>query len=175
MKFNKNKKEKSKKPIQKTRKELRKEKRKQIKTNRASYHGQKKQKPGELRHENDKAKVVEKPVPVVLKPKKQVDRVLKRLQQEKKREKKLAKEMERSRKKQLIKANEKEDRIIKDLEKRLHLNKRKSKTTPKSFTDDGLDCILLLIVGFVILVFLTSDLIGRNYSEIFVFCILNGM
>lgn len=34
-----------------------------------------------------------------------------------------------------------EDRNIKQMEKLLKLNKRKSKSMPKSFLDDGLDCI----------------------------------
>nr|CAD7571700.1 unnamed protein product [Timema californicum] len=39
-------------------------------------------------------------------------------------------------------ANEEEDKIIKKLEKQLKLNKRKSKTVPKSFALDGLDYLL---------------------------------
>ncbi|XP_060812647.1 nucleolar MIF4G domain-containing protein 1 homolog [Bombus pascuorum] len=42
----------------------------------------------------------------------------------------------------LNEANLKEDREIKKLEKRLKLNKRKSKTIPKSFVTDGLDYLL---------------------------------
>ncbi|XP_012270111.1 nucleolar MIF4G domain-containing protein 1 [Orussus abietinus] len=56
--------------------------------------------------------------------------------------KRLKKQMEQRRKIQLKKANETEDKIIKHLEKQLKLNKRKSKTTPKSFTSDGLDYLL---------------------------------
>lgn len=47
------------------------------------------------------------------------------------------------RRKALLEANEAEDKEIKKLEKRLHLNKRKNKRTlPQSFIDDGLDYIL---------------------------------
>uniref|UniRef100_A0A3B1KA21 Nucleolar MIF4G domain-containing protein 1 n=1 Tax=Astyanax mexicanus TaxID=7994 RepID=A0A3B1KA21_ASTMX len=48
-----------------------------------------------------------------------------------------------ARRKALLEANEAEDKEIKKLEKRLHLNKRKNKRTlPQSFIDDGLDYIL---------------------------------
>lgn len=63
---------------------------------------------------------------------------------EKREQAKLQKDMAKQRKKQLHMANEDEDRNIKSLEKQLGLNKRKSKSTPKSFVEDGLDCILLL-------------------------------
>lgn len=43
---------------------------------------------------------------------------------------------------QLKQTNQEEDKMIKQLEKRLKLDKRKSKSTPKSFVSDGLDCIL---------------------------------
>lgn len=43
---------------------------------------------------------------------------------------------------QLKRANLEEDKMIKQLEKRLKLNKRKNTSIPKSFTSDGLDCIL---------------------------------
>lgn len=36
-----------------------------------------------------------------------------------------------------------ENREIKQLEKHLHMNKRKSKAIPQKFVDEGLDCILL--------------------------------
>lgn len=51
--------------------------------------------------------------------------------------------MAKQRKELLHKANDEEDKNIRRLEKQLGLNKRKSKSTPKSFTEDGLDCILL--------------------------------
>jgi len=34
-----------------------------------------------------------------------------------------------------------ENREIKELEKQLHMNKRKSKSLPKKFVEEGLDCI----------------------------------
>lgn len=52
--------------------------------------------------------------------------------------------------KQLKWANAEEDKMIKQLEKRLKLNKRKSKFVPKSFVEDGLDCILYNFVIFKI-------------------------
>ncbi|XP_031353457.1 nucleolar MIF4G domain-containing protein 1 isoform X1 [Photinus pyralis] len=67
---------------------------------------------------------------------------LRQLNKEKREQEKLRKQMEEQRKEQLLKANNVEDRNIKRLEKQLHLNKRKSKTTPKSFLDDGLDYLL---------------------------------
>ena len=57
--------------------------------------------------------------------------------------KNLQKDMQKQRIKQLIRANKDEDKEIKKLEKQLKLNKRKSKSVPKSFAEDGLDCILL--------------------------------
>lgn len=43
--------------------------------------------------------------------------------------------------------------MIKQLEKQLKLNKRKSKSVPKSFASDGLDCILYNLINFNILSF----------------------
>ena len=39
-------------------------------------------------------------------------------------------------------ANLYDDKVIREMEKKLKLNKRKKDTLPKSFMDDGLDCIL---------------------------------
>ncbi|XP_018561750.1 nucleolar MIF4G domain-containing protein 1 homolog [Anoplophora glabripennis] len=61
---------------------------------------------------------------------------------EQKEKNKLQKEMTKQRMKQLLDANVDEDRNIKQLEKHLKLNKRKSKSIPKSFTEDGLDYLL---------------------------------
>lgn len=72
--------------------------------------------------------------------------------------KKLQKDMARQRKKLLKVANLDEDRNIKQLEKQLKLNKRKSKNISKAFSSDGLDCILFL--KFV------QD-IGTNIFQIF--------
>lgn len=54
--------------------------------------------------------------------------------------------MQKQRAKQLSDANIEEDRNIKQLEKQLKLNKHKSKSIPKSFTEDGLDCKYFLII-----------------------------
>lgn len=51
----------------------------------------------------------------------------------------------KQRKKQLLDANKEEDIIIKQLEKQLGLKKRKTKALPKSFVEEGLDCMLLKI------------------------------
>jgi nucleolar MIF4G domain-containing protein 1 len=48
-------------------------------------------------------------------------------------------------KQEMFAAIQREEKTVKQLEKQLHLNKRKSKTLPQSFMDDGLDCILLLL------------------------------
>ncbi|KAJ9584417.1 hypothetical protein L9F63_021237 [Diploptera punctata] len=50
--------------------------------------------------------------------------------------------MKKQRLKQLIKANEDEDKEIKKLEKQLKLNKRKRKSVPRSFVEDGLGYVL---------------------------------
>lgn len=57
-------------------------------------------------------------------------------------QKKLEKQMMKQRSKQLLYANKEEDKIIRQLEKQLGLNKRKSKALPKSFVEEGLDCKL---------------------------------
>ncbi|XP_076349101.1 nucleolar MIF4G domain-containing protein 1 homolog [Tachypleus tridentatus] len=59
--------------------------------------------------------------------------------------KKTNKTVEEVRKLQLLEANKEEDRLIKQLEKKIHLNRRKSKNLPKSFVDEGLDYILEVI------------------------------
>lgn len=48
--------------------------------------------------------------------------------------------MRKQRSKQLLEANREEDKIIRQMEKQLGLKKRKSKSLPKCFTEDGLDC-----------------------------------
>ncbi|XP_075238289.1 nucleolar MIF4G domain-containing protein 1 isoform X2 [Lycorma delicatula] len=55
---------------------------------------------------------------------------------------KLENDMKVQRKKQLFQENKNEDKVIKKLEKQLRLNKRKSKTLPQSFMDEGLDYLL---------------------------------
>jgi hypothetical protein len=50
-------------------------------------------------------------------------------------------------KQEMFAAIQREEKTVKQLEKQLHLNKRKSKTLPQSFMDDGLDCILLYRCG----------------------------
>ncbi|KAJ8969086.1 hypothetical protein NQ317_016331 [Molorchus minor] len=57
---------------------------------------------------------------------------------EKKEQLRIEKEMLKQRNKQLLEANFEEDRNIRHLEKQLKLNKRKSKSIPKSFAEDDL-------------------------------------
>lgn len=66
------------------------------------------------------------------------------MQKEKKELQNLQKQMQKQRTKQMKQANEEEDRNIRHLEKQLKLHKRKSKSIPKSFASDGLDCILFI-------------------------------
>lgn len=66
----------------------------------------------------------------------------KSIQKEKNEQKNLQKQMQKQRNKQLKQANAEEDRNIRQLEKQLKLHKRKTKSMPKSFASDGLDCIL---------------------------------
>lgn len=54
-------------------------------------------------------------------------------------------EREAVRRKNLLDDNKQEDRVIKEMEKRLFLNKRKNKNMPKSFIDEGLDYILEVV------------------------------
>lgn len=58
----------------------------------------------------------------------------------------LQKQFEKSRCEQMKHANEDEDKEIKRLAKQLKLDKKK--TVGKSFFDDGLDCILFIVVYY---------------------------
>lgn len=113
------------KPAEKTRKMLRKEKRQQKKINRTMYYQKKNKNQGK----ND---ITETPP---TKPQK-------RQKPKHSKEEKMETIVNKQRIKQLKRANVEEDKMIKQLEKRLKLNKRKSKSTPQSFVSDGLDCIL---------------------------------
>lgn len=64
---------------------------------------------------------------------------------EKAEEVKLQKQFAKSRREQMIQANEDEDKEIKRLAKHLKIDKRK--TVGKSFVEDGLDCILFIIIN----------------------------
>lgn len=68
-----------------------------------------------------------------------------------KHQKRLEKQMTKQRNKQLLEANKEEDRIIRQLEKQLGLKKRKSKTLPKSFVSEGLDCKIFYSNYFIYL------------------------
>jgi nucleolar MIF4G domain-containing protein 1 len=70
------------------------------------------------------------------------DKQLKQREKDRKAFKELEEQMRKQRRRQLREANDEEDRVIKDLEKKLKLNRRKSKSLPKSFVSEGLDCIL---------------------------------
>ncbi|XP_070167373.1 nucleolar MIF4G domain-containing protein 1 homolog [Polyergus mexicanus] len=114
-------------PAKKTRKILRKEKRKRKKINRAAFYQKKNQNPGK----NDVEQMLSTKV-----QKRQ------KLKAKNMKEGKMEIKVKKQRMEQLKRANLEEDKMIKQLEKRLKLNKRKSKSTPKSFTSDGLDYLL---------------------------------
>nr|XP_050848257.1 nucleolar MIF4G domain-containing protein 1 homolog isoform X2 [Vespula vulgaris] len=126
------------KPCEKTRKQIRKEKRQEKKVKKAMFYQNRKQIPGRF----------------VLNPDKMKENIIKSQENhgelhqnnskhnanEKLKKQKKKKKMDT--KSNLIIDNEHEDKMIKQLEKRLKLNKRKSNTIPKSFINDGLDYLL---------------------------------
>lgn len=137
------------KSIQKTRKQLRKEKRQQKKISRATYYQRNKSK-NQLektsknhlektsKNDGDESKIkTNGDINQVSSTKTQKRRRPKDMKEEK-----IQKNVKKQRMVQLKQANLDEDRTIKQLEKQLKLNKRKSKSIPKSFVSDGLDCIL---------------------------------
>ncbi|XP_066584151.1 nucleolar MIF4G domain-containing protein 1 homolog [Prorops nasuta] len=129
------------KPKQKTRKELRKEKRKQKKVNRAQFYKKKLESPGKyVLNPNLKNSISGKDQVGIKKPTQ--DAIIKPDEKTIKKEKKLAKQMEKNKKLHMKECIKEEDKVIKRLEKQLKLNKRKSKSTPKSFIEDGLDYVL---------------------------------
>ncbi|CAG9862756.1 unnamed protein product [Phyllotreta striolata] len=145
-----------------TRKEQRKVKRKDKKVRKNEFFSKKK---GDVNVNNNNASVVEnekfggkakgkkkeKPVNTGVKEKQPDVIANKVLSSEKLREKemkekrKLTNEMKKQRFKQLLEANKEEDKIIQQMEKQLGLKKRKSKSIPKSFTEDGLDFLLEVV------------------------------
>lgn len=114
------------KPAEKTRKVLRKEKRRQKKINRAVYFSQK-------RNQKQEQNEIEETSSM---------KAQKRSRSKDTKDKRMEKNAKKQKMEQLKRANVEEDRMIKQLEKRLKLNKRKSKSTPKSFVSDGLDYLL---------------------------------
>jgi hypothetical protein len=136
--------------IYKSRKDLRKEQRKLKKAKRNEFFQRKKntfKKPvsGNTTHEVPVCSIMNMPVSKV-----NVKRSVKNYN-EKERHQKLQMDMKNQRIKQLKKANEQEDKAIRRLEKQLKLNKKRRKSIPKSFTADGLDCILLQNYGCIII------------------------
>jgi len=142
----------------KTRKQLRKEKRVQKKINKAEYYQKKKTKnqpeksveksnqSSTINHDKSikkKEKGEEKDVKDVLSIKAE-KRKIKDMKQEKQKTENAKKE----RIQQLKQVNLEENKMIKQLEKRLKLNKRKSKSIPKSFVSDGLDCMFQNFYNF---------------------------
>ncbi|KAI4456499.1 cell cycle control protein cwf22-related [Holotrichia oblita] len=132
----------------KTRKELRKEERKLKKQRRQEYYTNRR-KPGQfvLKPPDDEniKDVKENDKDLKQIPKKKVKNASAKptgfndIENEKMKQTKLEKEMQKQRSKQLLEANLEEDRNIKRLEKQLKLNKRKSKSIPKTFASEGLD------------------------------------
>lgn len=132
--------------IKKSRKQTRKDMRKQKKARKHEYYTNR-NKSGKyaLNPSNSSVETTKIKLPVVKDNVKKTDNTdfKKNVHAKEKREQaKLQKDMAKQRKKQLHMANEDEDRNIKSLEKQLGLNKRKSKSTPKSFVEDGLDYLL---------------------------------
>lgn len=133
------------KSIQKTRKQLRKEKRQQKKISRAEYYQRKK-----LKNQSGKTSEVsmtDGDKSMKIREKGDIEQILltKTQKQQKPKntqEKKMQKNAKKQRMVHLKQANLEEDKTIKHLEKQLKLNKRKTKSIPKSFVSDGLDCIL---------------------------------
>ncbi|KAG5320029.1 NOM1 protein, partial [Acromyrmex heyeri] len=128
------------KSIQKTRKQLRKEKRQQKKISRAMFYQKKKSKNQSeqileiSRIDNDKF--------MKIKEKNNTEQVLSTQKRQKPKEERMEKNVKKQKITQLKQANLDEDKAIKQLEKQLKLNKRKSKSVPKSFISDGLDYLL---------------------------------
>ncbi|KAI4494305.1 hypothetical protein M0802_008988 [Mischocyttarus mexicanus] len=134
---------KKKKPIEKTRKQIRKEKRQEKKVKKATYYQNKKQMSGKFVMNPDR-------IEENITKSQEIDDKLsvhnnnhndsEKLRKQKKKKKKNKKE--KSIKSKLNIDNKNEDKMIKQLEKQLKLNKRKSNTVPKSFVNDGLDYLL---------------------------------
>lgn len=129
----------------KSRKDIRKEKRLEKKKRKLDYYVNR-NKPGKHVLVTNKTPVdTDKPKKPKNVQKKVIDQQTKDVMQDRKKQNKLEKEMQKQRKRQMQEANVEEDRIIKRLEKDLKLHKRKTKSIPKSFASDGLDCILFFI------------------------------
>jgi len=128
--------------IHKSRKELRKEQRKLKKAKRNEFFQRKKNKSKKPLGENTTYDV---PVCSIVNVPINKDHDKRRVKKhsERERDQKLQMDMKNQRIKQLKKANQQEDKVIRKLEKQLKLNKKKRKSVPKSFAADGLDCILL--------------------------------
>lgn len=151
------------KSIQKTRKQLRKEKRQQKKISRAEYYQKKKS-----NSQSEKSSKVSSPdgdKSMKLKEKYDVEQVS--MQKRKKpndmKKEKTQKNAKKQRMVQLKQANLEEDKMIKHLEKQLKLNKRKTKSIPKSFVSDGLDCILDNLFIRMFLIIKIINLLNINY------------
>ncbi|KAK4873571.1 hypothetical protein RN001_012931 [Aquatica leii] len=135
--------------INKSRKQIRKELRKEKKARKHEYYTNR-NRGGRYVLNPNRIDEVQENIPTSKKGKqKKIKKVVtsdelhfKSLNKEKREQEKLQEEMRRQRNEQLLSANAEEDRNIKRLEKQLHLNKRKSKSTPKSFIEDGLDYLL---------------------------------
>ncbi|EZA48843.1 Nucleolar MIF4G domain-containing protein [Ooceraea biroi] len=134
------------KPAEKTRKQLRKEKRVQKKLNKAAYYEKKKstnqpeksfKKSEQSAIGNDKSIKGGK---IDVKDELSTKAEKRKIKDIENKEKRAEKNVKKQRVQQLQQANKEEDKMIKQLEKRLKLNKRKSKSIPQSFVaDDILD------------------------------------
>lgn len=138
-----------------SRKELRKEKKLEKKQRKIAYFTNKKAFKEKTKNDNEPGRFVKvrkgdtcevvvtrKSAGVTRDQNNKSQELLKENEKEKQKLKTLQREMKKQRIKALNQENKREDKTIKQLEKKLKLNKRKSKTVPKAFIDCGLDCIL---------------------------------
>lgn len=141
-KFNKSK------PAEKTRKQLRKEKRLQKKINKAAFYQKKSKQPEKSFEESDQLSTISNDKFISKKGKSKDMQPTKAQKRKTTKEERKEKNAKKQKVQKLQQANLQEDKMIKQLEKRLKLNKRKSKSVPKFFVSDGLDCILLIFIIF---------------------------
>ncbi|KAL1454441.1 hypothetical protein WDU94_010696 [Cyamophila willieti] len=136
----------------KTRKELRKEKRQEKKQKKNEYFANRKlnKSQGKVFQKNKKEEKenIESIVDRKKNVKEPVETTQSMLEKQRNEEKSVQKRIQMGsktvRNKQLISANQDEEKEIKRLEKLLNMNKRKSKKIPSSFVSDGLDYLLEL-------------------------------
>lgn len=90
----------------------------------------------------DEEKVQKKQEEIIEQEKKKIERVKKKKKRSKEKKERKLQQEEEMKKQEMFAAIQREEKTVKQLEKQLHLNKRKSKSLPQSFMDDGLDYLL---------------------------------